>query len=161
MGTVTYMSPEQARGVKVDHRSDVFSYGIVLYEMLSGKPPFQGATGMDTLHAIMKEPAPALTTLGGDVPDDASSEIRRVLDKCLAKEPAERYQTMKDAVVDLRTARRRLESGTISAISGVHAPVAESKAGRRPWAIVGGVAALLVLAAAIAFFLRPSTKEAA
>ncbi|MEE9262959.1 MAG: tetratricopeptide repeat protein, partial [Vicinamibacteria bacterium] len=126
-----------------------------------GKPPFQGATGMDTLHAIMKEPAQALTTLGGDVPDDASSEIRRVLDKCLAKEPAERYQTMKDAVVDLRTARRRLESGTISAVSGVHAPVAESKEGRRPWAMAGGVAALLVLAAAIAFFLRPSTKEAA
>jgi tetratricopeptide (TPR) repeat protein len=161
MGTVTYMSPEQARGIKVDHRSDVFSYGIVLYEMLSGKPPFQGATGMDTLHAIMKESAQPLTTLGGEVPEEASSEIRRVLDKCLAKEPAERYQTMKDAVVDLRTARRRLESGTFSAVSGVHAPVVEGEANRWPWAIVGGIAVLLAFAAAVAFFLRPSTKEAA
>ena len=159
MGTVTYMSPEQARGIKLDHRSDVFSYGIVLYEMLSGKPPFHGATGMDTLHAIMKEPAPALTTLGGEVPDEASTEIRRVLEKCLAKDPAERYQTMKDAVVDLRTARRRLESGTFSSVSGVHAPVVESKPGRT-WAIVGGFAALVVLAAAVAFFFSPSTEDA-
>jgi serine/threonine-protein kinase len=113
MGTASYMSPEQARGSMVDHRSDVFSFGIVLYEMLAGQPPFRGESAMDTLSAILKEPAPPLPNLGPEVSN--APDLQRFVDKCLAKEPSERYQWMKDLIVDLRSARRRMESGSLAA----------------------------------------------
>ena len=111
LGTVSYMSPEQARGAKIDHRSDIFSFGILLHEMLTGRPPFRGNTGIDTMHAILHDPVPPLPPLGGTITDD----LQRVLEKCLAKEPEERYQGMRDVVVDLRAARRRLDSTQIRA----------------------------------------------
>jgi eukaryotic-like serine/threonine-protein kinase len=116
VGTVSYMSPEQARGARVDHRSDIFSLGVLLHEMLTGRPPFRGGTGIDTMHAILHDTVPALPRLGGAVSDEATREVQRLLDKCLAKEPDERYQGMRDVAVDLRAARRRLESS--SATSG-------------------------------------------
>src|SRR5262249_20084787 len=109
-GTASYMSPEQARGAAVDHRSDVFSFGIVLYEMLSGRPPFRAKTSIDTLHAILHAPAPRLH-LGSAIAGD----LQRIVDKCLLKEPGERYQGMSDLVVDLRAARRKLESAPLTA----------------------------------------------
>jgi serine/threonine protein kinase/tetratricopeptide (TPR) repeat protein len=112
LGTLSYMSPEQASGDRVDHRTDIFSFGVLLYEMLSGQRPFEGRTGVDTLHAIINAPAPRLPDLGGSVLPDAGREIARIVDKCLAKDPADRYQGMRDIVVDLRSARRQLESGT-------------------------------------------------
>jgi len=122
LGTVSYMSPEQARGGKVDHRSDVFSFGVLLHEMLTGRPPFRGHTGLDTMHAILHEPVPQLPSLGPTVSAEATSDVQRILDKCLAKDADSRYQGMRDIVVDLRTARRRLESGGVSAVaSGVRA----------------------------------------
>src|SRR5205085_10745753 len=84
LGTVAYMSPEQARGNAVDARSDVFSFGTLLYEMLSGKKPFAGETAMDVIGAILqKEPAPLS---GAKMP----CEMRRVVEKCLRKERDER-----------------------------------------------------------------------
>ncbi|MGD9905583.1 MAG: protein kinase [Vicinamibacterales bacterium] len=121
LGTMTYMSPEQARGDRVDLRSDIFSFGIVLHEMLAGKPPFQGKSGIETAGAILHEPAPRLPALGPGILPDVGANIQRVVDKCLEKSPAERYQSMKDVVVDLRAARRRLETGTHP--SAVAAPV--------------------------------------
>jgi tetratricopeptide (TPR) repeat protein len=158
MGTMHYMSPEQARGSKVDHRSDIFTFGIVLYEMLAGWPPFQGASGTDTLSAIIRDPAPPLPSLGHDVTPEAASDLQRVLEKCLAKEPNERYQGMKDAAVDLRAARRKLESGAVS--GAISAPVAIRLPSKR-WLWVGAAAAVLLLIAALALFLRPSPRPPA
>ena len=117
VGTVSYMSPEQARGQEVDHRSDIFSLGIVLYEMVSGELPFKGASGIDTLSAILREPTPRLTAAEPPVSEEAGSLVQPIVDKCLAKEPTERYPSMKELVSDLRAARRRLESGARPAVS--------------------------------------------
>src|SRR5262249_31468650 len=71
--------PEQARGTKVDHRSEVFSFGIVLHEMLTGRPPFRGNTGIDTMHAILHDPVPGLPPLGPSVTADAAGDVQRLL----------------------------------------------------------------------------------
>jgi serine/threonine protein kinase len=115
MGSVAYMSPEQARGETVDHRSDIFSFGIVLHEMLSGRLPFEGKSGLDTLHAILNDAAPRLSDLGSNASEDVRFEIQHIVDKCLSKESSERYQTIEDAAVDLRVARRHMESGPVTA----------------------------------------------
>jgi eukaryotic-like serine/threonine-protein kinase len=142
LGTVSYMSPEQARGAKVDHRSDVFSFGIVLYEMLTGRPPFRGNTGVDTMHAILHDPAPPLPPLVGPVAED----LQRIVDKCLAKDPGERYQGMRDVVVDLRSVRRRLESTSHASADG-GAPqkaTAHDRLARSPRWMYGTVALVVV-----------------
>jgi serine/threonine protein kinase/TolB-like protein len=97
MGTVGYMSPEQARAKPVDQRSDIFSFGCILYEAATGRKPFAGDSVVDTLHKIIHDPAPAIT----DFNPSASSELQRVIRKCLAKEPAKRYQTIRDTANDL------------------------------------------------------------
>jgi serine/threonine protein kinase/tetratricopeptide (TPR) repeat protein len=104
LGTVAYMSPEQASGATVDHRSDIFSFGVVLYEILTGKHAFEGPTGVETLHAVLRDPAPRLA--------DADSDLQQFLDKCLAKDPAERYQSMNDLLAGLLEVREGIEGGT-------------------------------------------------
>ncbi len=105
IGTANYMSPEQARGLVVDARSDIFSFGIVLYEMISGKKAFDGETAMDAHVAILhKEPAP-ISRLVADVPQ----EIERIINKTLKKDCDERFQTAKDLLIDLKAARQNLE----------------------------------------------------
>src|SRR5204863_8513301 len=75
-----------------------------------GRPPFRGNTSIDTMHAILHDAVPPLPALGSTVSADATGDIQRILEKCLAKDPAERYQGMRDVVVDVRAARRRIES---------------------------------------------------
>ncbi len=105
IGTANYMSPEQARGKAVDARTDIFSFGIVLYEMLSGKRAFEGENAMDVISSILqKEPVP-LSRLTPDVPH----EIERIVGKALRKDCEERYQTAKDLLIDLKDARQDLE----------------------------------------------------
>ena len=149
LGTVSYMSPEQARGVKVDHRSDIFSFGVLLHEMLTGKPPFRGNTAIDTMHAILHSPVAPLPPLGGTATPEAAADVQRILEKSLAKDADERYQGMRDVVVDLRAARRRLESSssgmtTVSAAArAVGTPQAFMRAKERFYAAVAVVVAIL------------------
>ena len=154
LGTVAYMSPEQARGGKIDHRSDIFSFGIVLYEMLTGHAPFQGLSSLDTLHAILNQPAPHLPALTG-VPTEAGVEIQRVIEKCVAKDPDDRYQGMKDVVVDLRIARRHLESspGTIAPAAE---PTRRSAQSTRSWnwKLIGVAAVGLATVVAVGLLWR-------
>ena len=100
VGTIAYMSPEQAAGRAVDARSDIFSFGVVLYELLAGRRPFGGANDLELLQNVMHAD-PAL------LPDTVPQQLHGIVEKALEKEPAERYQTMRDFVVDLRRAVRR------------------------------------------------------
>src|SRR5678815_2351560 len=105
MGTANYMSPEQARGIDVDARTDLWSLGVVLYEMISGRGPFVGDTATDSISLIVqKDPVP-LTRYVADVP----AELERIVGKALTKDREERYQTAKDLLVDLRRLRHQLE----------------------------------------------------
>ncbi len=100
VGTIAYMSPEQASGKPLDTRSDIFSFGVVLYEMLAGRRPFEGATGLETLQTIIHGAAQPL-------PADVPGALRAVVEKALEKNPTERYQSMREMVVDLRRLMRQ------------------------------------------------------
>jgi eukaryotic-like serine/threonine-protein kinase len=92
LGTVGYMSPEQARGLPIDHRSDIFSLGVILYEMVSGAAPFTGESAVETLNAILKDDPPCLRHGVGKV----SAELDRVIRRCLEKNPEMRFQSVGD-----------------------------------------------------------------
>jgi serine/threonine-protein kinase len=104
IGTSHYMSPEQARGKPVDARSDIFSFGIVFYELLTGKRPFDGENAMDVMGAVLhKEPVPVSQLV------PLPQEVERIVNKTLRKDREQRYQTARDLLIDLRDANRELE----------------------------------------------------
>jgi len=105
MGTANYMSPEQAKGVQVDARSDLWSLGAVIYEMVTGQLPFQGETPTETISLILQKEPPPLTRFVPDVPE----ELDRIVTKTLEKDREERYQTAKDFLIDLRHLKRKIE----------------------------------------------------
>ena len=113
LGTLRYMSPEQARGQAVDNRSDIFSLGIVLYEMVTGQLPFSGASALDTLHAIAFEETRPMTALRANLPPS----LQRVVTRCLRKRPADRYPEAKELASDLKAVQREVESGASSGVS--------------------------------------------
>jgi len=101
LGTVPYMSPEQARGDKVDHRTDIWSLGVVLYEMIGGRLPFKSEYQDAIVYSILNEPPPPITSLRSDVP----MKLEEILNKCLEKKASDRYQHADELIVDLRRVR--------------------------------------------------------
>lgn len=111
LGTVSYMSPEQARGQKVDSRTDIFSFGIVLYEMIAGRPPFEASSTGDMLVAILDRQPPPLARFAPNAPN----ELEWILTKALAKDREDRYQAVKSLLNDLKRLQKRLQlSGDLS-----------------------------------------------
>ncbi len=105
VGTASYMSPEQARGQRVDGRSDIFSLGMVIYEMVAGRSPFIGATNSDIVASILKEQPPRLRDLYSETP----VELERIVDRALTKDKDQRYQTAADLLADLKRLKHNLE----------------------------------------------------
>jgi eukaryotic-like serine/threonine-protein kinase len=140
MGTAGYMSPEQVRGIAVDPRSDIFSFGAILYEMLSGKRAFHRDTPADTMSAILKEDPQELSETNRNV----SPALERIVQHCLEKNPEQRFHSASDIAFDLEHLSG--VSGTTSRAGA--AAVASSQTGHRKWlvlALIGGLAAAVVL----------------
>jgi len=137
VGTIAYMSPEQAAGQPVDFRSDQFSFGSLLYEMATGKRAFQGKSAVDTLAAVLKEDPKPIAEISPLTP----APLRWIVERCLAKEPARRYASTRDLARDLETLRDHS-----SKASGIAAASAAWPRRRR-------LAALLTTAAVLAGFV--------
>jgi Tol biopolymer transport system component/predicted Ser/Thr protein kinase len=136
IGTAAYMSPEQAEGRTIDHRSDIFSLGIVLYEMVTGQRPFKGDTSVSVLSSILKDTPRSVNEVNRALPRDLGRIVRR----CLMKDPEERYESAKDIRNDLQELKQSLESGELSApIPAVRV----AKSGIRKWPIMTAAAVVL------------------
>jgi len=140
LGTAAYMSPEQARGQPVDARADVWAFGCVLYEMLTGRPAFTGATITDILSAIVRS-EPEWSALPGETP----AAIRRLLRRCLAKDPNQRLHAIADARLEIADALNHAD--TAPTVEGA----SSSRRARLPW-IIAGTALVAALAMSIAAF---------
>ncbi len=158
LGTARYMSPEQARGLPIDQRTDIWSLGVVLYEMVTGRAPFEGTTTTDTIVSILeREPLP-LAQVSRNIP----AELQRIVTKALAKKQEERYQTANDLAADLKRLKRDFEAGA-SSVPAQSMPLVRTSRGvfARAWfnALVG-VLALGLLVAGYLFRGRFFSEEA-
>ncbi len=141
LGTVAYMSPEQARGEAVDHRTDIWSFGVVLYETIAGRLPFQGDYDQAVVYSILNEHPEPLTALRTGVP----MELEQVVTRCLEKNPAERYQTAGDLVADLRRLKRILTDQLSRSRREDYQPAAERRLPWWPWIAAGVIIVVLAL----------------
>jgi Tol biopolymer transport system component len=148
LGTIGYMSPEQVRGVAVDNRADIFSFGVVLYELLTGSRAFRGDTAADTMTAILKEAPPEMADSGRAIPVG----LTRVVDRCLEKQPAARFQSASDLAFALQALGSDARSGSGLMPAQPDLPAAR---GSRAWllaaaALVTGVLVTLGISRAVA-----------
>ncbi len=149
LGTVSYMSPEQAEGKALDHRSDIFSFGVVLYEMATGRRPFQGDTAISTISSILKDSPPPPQQINTALPP----HLGRIVRRCLSKEPERRYQSTEDLRNELRELKEECDSGELAQEVAAAARTSARRGGgtgilKRPAVI--GLAAVLVALAAVA-----------
>ena len=146
LGTASYMSPEQVRGGEVDHRSDIFSFGLVFHEMLCGNRAFQGQSPIEVMNAILNETPPEL-------PDTVPPALRQIVAGCLEKDPAVRFESARDLAFALRAF-----SGIGAAVPRVDTAV---RASGRPWLLPALAASVLVLAvlAAALYIMRPEPLD--
>jgi len=152
MGTVGYMSPEQVRGGKIDHRTDLFSFGTILYEMLSGKPAFRGETGVETLNSILKEDPPELSEVSGKTVSPALESIVR---HCLEKKPDRRFQSANDVAFALEA----FSHGSGSAATVIGTSISPPQSRERIFWFAACAMLLLTALAALAYaFLRPTAS---
>ena len=152
VGTVSYMSPEQAEGKPVDHRSDIFSLGVMLYRMATGELPFKGDSSMSTLSSILRDTPRPITDINPDLPRDLAKVVRRAL----TKDPEHRYQSAKDLRNELEELKQELDSGELAAAT---APV---QAGRtRAWVWAGAGAILVAIGWFATSGLRPGNSASA
>jgi TolB-like protein/Tfp pilus assembly protein PilF len=168
VGTVPYMSPEQVGGETLDARTDIFSLGVVLYEMAAGRRPFAGKNQAETISSILRDtPRPV-----SEARQEAPRHLSRIIDHCLQKEPRDRFQTARDVYNELRALRREVESGAshaggtvpaaatsptpLPAASG--APLQMRRGGARLW--IGAAAGVVVAILALVLFLGRGRRAA-
>jgi len=149
LGTLAYMSPEQAEGADIDHRSDIFSLGIVLYQMATGVQPFQGPTFVSTLSAILKDTPPPIVERNRSLP----GALGDIIERCLAKDPDDRYPT----AAALRDNLQKIRMSTVAGM-GPAAPASVGRALRRPRVLVPLVVTVLVVAALAGWWGRRAQK---
>src|SRR5437660_2687093 len=184
LGTIGYMSPEQAQGKtkEIDQRSDIFSFGCILFEAATGQKPFEGESTIKSLHKIIYEPAAPISERNPSAP----AELQRIVRRCLAKDPDERYQTIKDVAIELKELRRSElgvtpldetaretktrapQGGTPNAsqICNAGAPASSAEyivSGIKQHKLAFGIASILVVIGAIVlgFYLRARNSEVA
>ena len=145
MGTINYMSPEQAQGHEIDERTDIWSTGVIMYEMITGEIPFRGATTSHTIVQILeKEPAPLTKHV------TAPAELERMVMKAMAKKRDERYQTAKDMLIDLRSLKKRLEmDAELERTSTLVTPAEDGLARKQKRVVVFALLGMLLVTATI------------
>ena len=146
MGTIQYMSPEQALGREVDVRSGIFSLGAVLYEMTTGRPPFAGSTATETMQQILQAQPEAIARFNYNVP----GELERIIRKCLEKDRERRYQSTRELLIDLRNLRRDTSTAAVT-------PAPPPSRPRRYWVVAAG-SAVLTFAASAYLVLAPGSR---
>ena len=148
MGTAGYMSPEQVRGKIADHRSDIFAFGTVLYEMVTGKQTFRKPTSAETMAAVLNEDPPSISQITASTPPG----LQRVVHRCLEKSPEHRFQSASDMAFALEA----LSDSGMTTSTGSHAHLGEPSS-RRGIAIAGAALAALLGAGVLAYFwMRPA-----
>jgi serine/threonine-protein kinase len=147
IGTVSYMSPEQAQGKRVDSRSDIFSFAVVLYEMVTGTRAFAGDSALSTLSAILRDEARPIPEIAPDTPP----QLEHVIQRCLRKHPDQRFQTMKEVQTALGALKHESDSGMLYRTRAGMAPWPKPKGSKLPWGLTwltGAGAAAVVVAVA-------------
>jgi eukaryotic-like serine/threonine-protein kinase len=162
-GTSTYAAPEQAQGLKADHRADIFSTGVLLYEMLAGTWPFRGKTALDVRYAVVyHQPKPIIEARGEDSP--VLRRIQEILDKALAKLPEDRYQRIEDMRSDLQEVLREVDVDSSLGSTLTDAPLTAAPPARHFWttprkiSAIAAAAVLILALSLIAFRTRPQTE---